>query len=330
MRLLRAESMRFWARTLIRWAMVAGLVVAGLVVLGSWTTSTPPPDEVQASMQADFDASVKDWEDNGETYVADCLAAEKADAEELGEPLDYECDEMGPPVWADYAYFATFAGEGLSTVQLSLLLVALLTLGVGVTFVSAEHTSGAIGNWLTFEPRRSRVYWSKVVAAVLGVVPVTVVMVGLIAGGSLWAYDHHGALGRFDLDQDLRPYLEMWARSAALALGLAASGAALGSLLRHTAIVIGVVAGWAILVEAVAANVFDAIKPWTLVTSMNAWIQGGTAVYVTECDATDDSGMLCDWVEHPVSQTQGGLILTAVVVALVLVSWLVFRRRDVA
>ena len=33
------------------------------------------------------------------------------------------------------------------------------------SFVSAEFSTGSIGNWLTFAPRRVRVYLSKVLAA---------------------------------------------------------------------------------------------------------------------------------------------------------------------
>ena len=44
---------------------------------------------------------------------------------------------------------------------------------IAASFIGAEYSSGSIANWLTFVPRRGRVFWSKLLtmigfAAVLG------------------------------------------------------------------------------------------------------------------------------------------------------------------
>lgn len=329
MRLLRAESMRFWARALVRWGMVGGFVFAGLVVAGAWSTSQPLPDEVLDNYRADYDAAVADWEVNGEEFIADCKEQEAAEGELTDMPADFDCDNLGPPSWENWAYFATFEREGQSTAYLALLVVPLVTVMIGTTFAAAEHSSGAIGNWLTFEPRRARVFWSKVAAAALGTLPLAVVMSGGIGLGSWWAYDYHGALGNFD-DAALRQLAEACARTALLAVGTAALGVALGTLLRHTALVTGVLVGWAVLIEGVAAAAFGDIKLWTVSTAMRAWVEGGTTVGHNVCETDGPAGVMCTWVQTSVSQTYGGLVLGGVILTVLVLSWLVFRRRDVA
>lgn len=53
-------------------------------------------------------------------------------------------------------------------VQGSSYVLAFAAFLIGASFVGAEFSSGAIGNWLTFEPRRLRVYGSKLLAAATG------------------------------------------------------------------------------------------------------------------------------------------------------------------
>ena len=53
----------------------------------------------------------------------------------------------------------------LTSISVVFVLAPLLLAG---SFVSAEFSTGSIGNWLTFAPRRVRVYLSKVLAAAVG------------------------------------------------------------------------------------------------------------------------------------------------------------------
>lgn len=329
MKLLRAESMRFWSRALIRWGMVAGLFIAAFVVLGAWQASTPPPAAEVEMMRADFDDQVRDWEENGEAYVGDCKAAEAEDPQSSEPGGSWDCDDIGPPVWEEWSYYETFATSGMATAQYTLYLVVLLALAVGVTFTTAEHSSGALGNWLTFEPRRTRVYWSKVGAAVLGVTPIVLLMAGIIGAGSWWAYDYHGALGALEQGA-AEDYVWACVRSAVLSLAVAAAGVALGTLLRHTAIVIGVVVAWMALVEGFAMNTIEVIKPWSILTSIQAWVWDGTMIYRSTCSASSGSGMTCEYFEQPITLLHGGLEIAAVVITLLVAAWLVFRRRDVS
>ena len=66
--------------------------------------------------------------------------------------------------------------DGLHEVMPNILLggsylLAFVAFLLGPSFVGAEFSSGSIGNWLTFEPRRLRVYGSKLIAAGAGMLP---------------------------------------------------------------------------------------------------------------------------------------------------------------
>src|ERR671916_825277 len=73
-------------------------------------------------------------------------------------------------------------GTGTNAIATSAVFLLAIVFALGVSFVTAEVTSGALGLWLTFEPRRQRVYWSKAVAAALGTLPFTVVGLAALVG----------------------------------------------------------------------------------------------------------------------------------------------------
>lgn len=328
-RLVRVELTRFFARILLGCVAVGLVVVSGLIVVEAWHSSAPPSAAALADAQTYYEQGLADWQDNHEQYEADCLDQLQQAKDNGDDTTGWTCDNPAPRLQDYVNANPPFADAGESKLGA---LATPLVLGpalMAVSFVAAEFATGAISNWLTFAPRRNRVYLSKVVAAVLGVVPVVLLSTAVAAVGIWLAYRSHGTIGDLG-SHGYRPYVDTALRLVALGLAFAAGGAALAFLLRHTAAVLGVVIGWAVVWEGVIGNTIEGMRPYTLSFDILAWVQGGASYYTNSCVRGVGGGFECTSVEHVVSMSQAGWQLGGVVVGLVLVAWLVFRRRDVA
>lgn len=326
MRLFRVELTRFFSRILVWVGMVGLLGVVVLSLVGSWFSSRPMSAADLAWAKTNYDQAVEDWAENGEQYLAECQEQETL-AKDSDPEADFGCDGMEPD-WNNWvgtpSTFVDVAERLLLDFGPAVLLFAFL---VGVSFVAAEFTSGAMGNWLIFEPRRMRVLGAKAVAAGVGVLPATLVTAALIVGGTAAIYSARGLLGE--------PTGELWgmlgwatARLSLLAVGFAILGVGIGTLLRHTAAAIGTVVGYLVVVELIGANVFESLKPWLLLINIEAVLLDGTTYGTTDCTMTT-MGQSCDWVEHSVSLDHGVTVLLVVLVVTLGAAFAVFRRRDV-
>ncbi|MFE5310426.1 ABC transporter permease subunit [Isoptericola sp. NPDC056578] len=360
-RLLRVELRRLWARQITRWACVGVLALVALSGAATFLSAPPPSAQEVANAQEMFASDQEEWEKDGEQQVADCEAA--AEAEGLT-PQEWGCDQLAPRLdWylpptqtfvPDEAQVEMLYGEpevnaqdgatraavteiqasvwngwsGLASLDDLAVLLLLVALVVGVSFVTAEINSGSLGMWLTFEPRRQRVYWSKAVAAALGTVPLVLVGFALLVGASYAVYASFGTLG----DLTGAVWLEVAAftgRLVAAGAVLAALGVALGTLFKHAAAAVGLVGvvAWACVAFAYS---FGEVQRWLPTTALSAWLQGGY-VYTTErCTPDADGVFSCVPVDHVVTTAQGGLTVAALAVVVTLLALLVFRRRDVS
>jgi len=194
--------------------------------------------------------------------------------------------------------------------------------------VAAEFSSGSIGNWLTFEPRRMRVYASKLVAAGVGLIPATVALLGLLIGGVWLITAHFGSTAGMTVKiwSDLGL---MAGRSVVLAVVAAVVGAAMGTLLRHTAAVIGVAMGYLVLVEIVFRRALQGAQLWMLQINMEGWLRHGTKYFLTTCKTDSQGNYRCDGVEKLLGFGHSATYLGLLVVVVVALSAMVFQRRDV-
>ena len=110
---------------------------------------------------------------------------------------------------------------------------------------------------------------------------------------------------------------------------VAVAGAALGILLRHTAAVLGLALGWVIAGEGILGNNVAAAQPWLLGTNLTGWLQHGTSYFVETCTSSADGGFSCSSTEKALSFAHSATYLGVLVLALLVVTTLVFRRRDV-
>ncbi|GIG30183.1 ABC transporter permease subunit [Cellulomonas marina] len=327
-RLLRVELRRLRARRLVLVAHVGVLVVVGLLLASLWS-SVQPLSAAEVRQAEEFYAqAAEEWERTGEQQVADCREQERREEEITGRDADYHCEDLEPrPEW--FLPTPPTLAESLRSALGSIALVlGLAALGIGATFTAAELSTRSMSTWLTFEPRRLRVYGSKVAAAALGVVPLAVVTTALVVGGVVAVYvalDVPAAGGAADGVGSATVLQAL--RVVALTAVAAAGGAALGILLRHTAAVMGAVLGWVVAFEAILVTQLPHLSVVSPRVNATGWVDGGTAYYTETC-TTGADGTICEGVEHAIGAGQSALVLSVGLAVLVAVAALVFRRRD--
>lgn len=332
MRLLKVELKRFWARRLT-WVGFVGLLAIMIVsAVGTFFSLAPPSEAELRSAEANYQTYLQDWKANGQEWYQQCLTDEAAEREANGGETswDWGCEsylvEPKPEDWlSSYPPYSDEAERGVEGYGTLLGFVALV---IGASFFAAEMASGAISNWLTFEPRRTRVYFSKIGAAALGIVPIAVATLALSVGGMWAVYAARDLLGSPDADM-WRAVALASVRVALLMIATAVAGAALGALTRHTAAVIGIAVGWVVVDQMVFYGLLPRFMQWSGMINMDAWIKGGTTYWKEECKLTAD-GRMCDSVETALSMTHGGIYLAVGTALMIVVGLLVFRRRDVA
>jgi len=326
-RLLGVELRRLFSRRLVILAMAGAVAVSALLLLGVWQSSQPMSAEAREQATAAYESQLADWEENGEQMMAQCREDEEREREASGQDVDFRCEDMEPQKeW--YFYTAPPLQDSLPGVltgaSYQVLFLAFL---VGATFTAAEVSTGSLGNWLTFEPRRTRVYASKLLAAAVGVLPVTAVLLAAVVAGA-W-----GIAGSFGLAEGMTA--RHWSDTGATALRIlalsalvAAVAAALGFLLRHTAAVLGVAVGYVAVVELMLKGFLGRFQPWMVVKNVEGWVERGATYYVNVC-TTDANGTACEFTEKSLAYGHSVTYVLALTVLLVLAGALVFRRRDV-
>lgn len=326
MRLLGVELRRLLARQAVRWLALVVLLLPALYVWQASALAQPMSAEQLAQAEADWAAAQQDWEENGDEIVTSCLEEEQRAREETGEDLDYMCEEQAPQ--REWYFFEPppleeYLPSALQTGMWPLGLVAVL---LGVTLVAAEFTTGAMGTWLTFEPRRGRVLASKTAAVALAGLALGAVWSVLVLGATWLGYAIAGTGGGLQAS-DALPVL----RGALLGAAVAVIGAGLGFLLRHTAAAIGIAIGYVIAIDGLVLNggMIPGGGRWSLLTNASAWYLGEASYYEQVCRTEPEGGTICEGVERVVTATQGGFVVLGVVALVTALAWLTFRRRDV-
>ena len=328
-RLALVELRRYLARAGVRWLVVGMIAVVAMTAFGAYRSSRPATPAQRTQAQQAYDQASADWRANGAAQIAGCQEAQ-AQARTTDPTADFGCQAMTAPALDSFVpvrqTFADSAAGWLGQVSIFVLLLALL---IGATFVAAEFSTGSISTWLTFEPRRVRVFASKVVVPALAT-GVVVLAVAVLAIGAFWAaVAVNGSAGA--VTAQLWVDLGNQAARLACAGAFAAAGGALAFLLRHTGATLGVVVGWLVAVDGILASLFVGLRRWTTQISLTAWLQAGVQEQVgaTSCSSGPSGVTTCNGTPVVVSMTQGGLLLLAVLVAVTALALLVFRRRDV-
>jgi ABC-2 type transport system permease protein len=206
--------------------------------------------------------------------------------------------------------------------------VAFAAFLIGASFVGAEFSSGAIGNWLTFEPRRLRVYAGKLVAAAAGMAPLAVVVLTVVVGGTWLIVGYYGSTAGTTA--------KVWgdlAGTAGRTVVLTAAAGALGGvaalLLRHTAAAIGVAMAYLVVVEGMFGGFLAGHQPWLVKLNLDAWVAHGAKYYVNICEGSPDGMYNCSDSEKVLSFAHGATYLGIIAAVLIVGGALVFNRRDI-
>jgi len=313
-RLVRVELRRFFARRLTRLAGAGVLAVVAIALFGA--------------QQRSWDATPERIQERVGLQTRQCRDAQ-AETRRSDPTADFHCDEVAASLQGPHVEFV-----GLTTGLMSDLAFALAAIGflVGAGFVAAEFTTGNLATWLTFEPRRTRVYASKLIAAALGSVPVSALGAGVLTLGIFALTTSYGVAGPVSGAQavDLAWLL---VRVVVVSAAAAVGGAVLGGLLRNTAAALGVLLGYAILVEGIFAALITSLvtdpRPWLVQPNFQAWV-GHDLTYLVDSCTNTDRGLTCEGVQRILTFGHASLYLGVIVTVFVALGAWVFTRRDVS
>ena len=308
MRLLGVELTRYASRRAIALTLLLAVGLGALLVASAaWSTRPADSTELAAAERL-----LEVNREAGEEEHQACLAAPE---EQLGpDATAADCESARPQLeWFLPRNALSLEQEldGRGTVLLALL--AVVGIFVGSTFAGADWSSGSMGTQLLFAPRRLRVWTAKAVAVVLATSATAAVLLAAYWG----ALAAIAAARGIDTSQETwRDVVQTSGRGVALVAAVSLGGYALTMLLRHTVGTLGLLFGYAVVGEGLAAALpFERMSQWSMATNVRAWLQDGARVY--------DDGWYTLSLEHAAAYL-GVLLLLAVVASLV-----AFRRRDV-
>jgi ABC-2 type transport system permease protein len=322
--LLGVELRRLWWRRMTKVALLAVVVVTGVTVYTAYQMTNP--EGLAQSLEA-YEREVA----NFPQMVADCERAQQ-EARDAGQAdADFGCAQMAAPTLENFGVAnpipsAIFTG----LVRTNGLFYAFLAFVLGASFIAAEFSTGSLGTWLTFQPRRIRVGASKLAAAAGGGLLVGATGLGLAWLGS-WMV---GTLNRPDSDLRLpvltdlgEPLSHLVLRHVGLVMAAGVIGAALGFLARNTGAVVGIVIGYVVVVEGILAQGVTGGKltPWLPALNIEGFLNRGTTYVAERCTAGR-----CDYVQLTHTYTSSWVYLSVFGLVLSALALLVFRRRDVS
>ena len=323
MRLVRVELSRYFSRRAVTLLLAAAALLTALVAgITIWDTR-PVSARDLAAAQAQVDQQVR--QPGFERELANCRENPE---QYLGPDTDgADCEASLTPRVEDYLGRATLSlGEQREQtgVAVIILLSALMVI-VGATYAGADWATGSMSNQLLFEPRRLRVWLAKAVAATLACGAVAAVLLAAFWLSLYLAAESRGIATGAATRQQI---LWLVARGTVLA-GLAGLGGyALSMLLRSTVGTLALLFAYAAGGEALLALVpVDRSGRWSPSNNVFAWIQDGIPVF-DESVVCGPQQALCDQ-NYTVSLAHGAAYLGTLLLAALLVSALLFRRRDV-
>jgi ABC-2 type transport system permease protein len=325
-RILSAQLARTWSYSSTR-ALALLLLVGMAVALAQYTLDHRPPSEANiAAMERQYEAAVKDWQENGDQITRECLAAE-AESIRRGEPTTaYHCDRLAPNREAIVDLNGAHYGDLFRLVLLFVFAASAVAFLVSAAGVNLDVTSNVLSTELTFEPRRSVVFLGR-----LGAAAVTSLAFGFVASGLgaglAFVLVRALAATASDARGDLSRLLAFSLRSTLIVLAVGAIGFSLTWLTRHLLAALLIVGAWFAFVELPVSQLsfLAPLRAWTFSSNLEALAYGRGSYELVSCNPVD--GCLVNSVTfsalHAIPLYVGvPLVLAAVAAAS-------FRRRDV-
>jgi ABC-2 type transport system permease protein len=299
-RLFGVELRRIFARRVVRIIVALcalGCVVAGVVVLA--TSRTSAEERVFAEQQREF-------------IIDDCMSFFGSEGS----------DELPPGMTAEE--FCAQQAEGMEfgtsfryvdlkdTLLGTSILLAMIGLLFGATFVGAEWASGSMGTLLTWEPRRTRVLIVKALAAFVATFILTAALQGWLALVLLPAGLLNDAMAGANSEW-VTSTLGVSFRASLGAAIISVLGVALASVGRNTAAALGVVFAYFAIIESM-------LRGWK--PHWSSWFFG------------DNFGVMLVGNPNEIPEVghtviEAGLLIAAYTAVLLLGAVALFNRRDV-
>lgn len=316
-RLVRAELSRLFHRKAIENTFIAVLIayiVGTISVFALFAPSTSSEAEgARAQQRATVAATT-------EAY-AECVGALAPGRSELVEcGLSPEVTDLGN--FTQYLVTKTFVLEVMATqlAQLIGLSFAVIAFLVGAMWMGSEWSSGSLSLLATWEPSRSKLLLTKLLALVVVIGLVAVCLQAAWIPTSIALAKTRGIEG-----PDPVPWIQLLGvqgRLVLLAVVASMAGFAIANLTRSAAGAIGVACGYVLAVEAAVRWLSPTGQAWLV--SDNALAFVSPSRYVVSWDV---SGEL-NFIEISKLHAVGGMLL--VIAALLFIGGIAFQRRDLA
>lgn len=313
--LVRVEVRRNHSRRIFAYAAALIVAVTSVLGIGAYFSAKPLTEKEIAYVK------VKEEEEYAARWTPDEIARcldEQVKIRDYHQNFDLGCGRA-PSFISTAEHPDAVRANFVASVAPILLMISF---ALGASFVGAEFSTGAITTHLSFEPRRQRVFSSKIVAiAGLSAVTMAISFGLLIAGGFVIVELHQMVkIG----ESELPDAAGMALRGAVLATALAVLGAALGFLFRRTvvALVIGVI--YYVVIDGALLQVFGP-SPWVFSTNLASVLDGGSSWRVERCSPATGE---CFGGWESVSLLHSAIFMVAVVAVALLASSRVFRQRD--
>lgn len=319
MRLLRAEVRRLLSRRAVVVLLMVGFVLGAVVTGGVLWNGRPisAGDLAQAQVQLEQNYGARGLE-RVERDVAKC----EEQPRRYGGGPGFDCTQLRPSPEDFIGRQGLRPGSLPDDLLLPLtLLLGLLAVVAGTTFVGAEFASGSMSNLLLFEPRRGRVWTAKVAAVLLVTLGWAAFVLGATMAVALVAAVTWSDVAWTSTQSWYAAYATV--RGIAVVVAAGVVGVAMTLALRATIATVGLVLGYALVGETLLRAVAQrAVEPWLITSHLIAFLRGRLRLR-----SYDDFGRRPD-VTLLHLQTSA-YYLGALLLVLLVVSWLTFRRRDV-
>jgi ABC-2 type transport system permease protein len=323
-RLVRAELLRIRSRRLTWVALGAVLVVILLTQLAVFSSVRPlTAGELEQSRSA-FEEAQRDYAQNKAQYDR-----EEQDCRDQGGSAE-ECD-FYEPRQEDYVArtVSDFGDVANLAVTVTVFLAGLSLLFLSASLVGADFSSGALANWLSFLPQRTSVYTAKLVAVVVTGALAT----GVLAALALALTTVVTLLAGADVVQPGAAWA-MVGRGVLLGVVAVVLGFGIAMLTRHTIAAVGAVLAYLFLsfVYNILIFIVPAVQGLQSVLPENqalALLNRGHTYLTYVNEATGSGQFEQREVQHTITMAESGLYWLVLLGALVAVTLVVFRRRDV-
>ncbi len=319
--LARAELHRLTARRLVRWLVV----LSALGFLAVWVISLtqfarPSPELLQEAEQR----RAQLVEQEREVFCGD---GDPGLPEEEREAIcaDISAENYGPvESFLPKQPFDAAGGLPGGAIAVGVAVSALAFL-VGATYAGAEWSTKSIVALLFWEPRRIRVFLTKL-AVLLGVVAVFAALAQLVwlGAGSLLARWR----GSFELPDGFWSDLAgVQGRGVVLAVLTAALGFGLANLIRNTGAALGVAFAYFVLAENAVRIIRQSWQPYLITENAVALLQrGGLEIFLP----VEESGEYFGGATPRLllGNQRAALTLAVYCLVVLLAGVVLFRRRD--